>query len=81
MDLLADESPWTTCPHITLLAVDTKKLQRGSGLTCADEALSVRLWGRHPCCGACLGWSRCEKSAEAHLPQKMIVAVPTITRE
>ena len=49
VDLLADECPWTTCPHTALLAVDIKMLPRGSGLTCADEALSVRRWGRYHC--------------------------------
>ena len=81
LDLLADESPWMTCPPVALLAVETKKLPRGSGLTCADPARSVQLWGRHKCCDACPGWTSCEKGAEAHLPQKMIVAVPAVTRE
>jgi len=81
LDLLADESPWMTCPSVALLAVDTAKLPTGSGLTCADPARSVQLWGRRKCCDACPGWATCEKGAEAHLPQKMIVPVPAVTRE
>jgi len=81
LDLVADESPWMTCPSVALLAVDSEKLPTGSGLSCADPERSVKLWGRCTCCDACSGWATCAKGPEAHVPRKIIVPVPAVTRE